>query len=228
MRDDEIISRQREAYRANFLVHGDGPLGTYQNNQLTQFLRFETLISRLAPHFGEKATLHDVGSGICDLKKFLDIKGLGESVSYSGTEIVEEMNELARQKYPGIELFNRNFLDDSHNDRYDFVVLSGTFNLPSDVDGPAWGKLCLALVDKMFERADKGIAFNFLTSYRTFSDPTLFYIDPREIFDHITTKHSRFVCLDSAYPLYECTVTAFRKEFMASLFPQPELRKYFR
>lgn len=228
MQTDEIINRQRDAYRSNFLIHGDGPLGTYQNNHLTQYMRFEALIARLAPHFGNGVTLHDVGSGLCDLKHFLNLKGLGETIKYSGTEIVEEMNDLARKKYPDVELFNRDFLDDRHKDQYDFVVLSGTLNLPAGVGDSDWMNLCTGLMDKMFERAKKGIALNFLTSYRTFSDPDLFYIDPRDFFDHATMNLSRFVNLDAAYPLYECTLTVFKKEFIAGLYPQPELAKYFR
>lgn len=228
MEIDEIITRQRDTYRTNFLTHGDSPLGTYQNNQLTQYLRFESLLSRLMPYLDERTTLHDVGAGICDLKQFLDIKGLRDKVTYSGTEIVEEMNDLAREKYPDIKLFNRDFLDERYDDRYDFIVLSGTLNIPGGVDDDDWWKLCLALIDKMFERANKGIALNFLTSYRTFSNPELFYIDPRQAFDHVTTKLSRFVHLEATYPLYECTLTVFRREFVASLYPQPELQKYFR
>jgi hypothetical protein len=222
MEIDEIITRQRDAYRSNFLTHGDSPLGTFQNNQLTQYLRFESLIGRLAPHFSERTTVHDVGSGICDLKHFLDLKGLGRNVVYSGTEIVEEMNDRAREKYPDITLFNRDFIDERYDDRYDFVVLSGTLNIPGNVQHDAWWKFCLTLIDKMFERADKGIAFNFLTAYRTFSNPDLFYIDPRDVFDHVTRKLSNFVHLEAAYPLYECTLTVFRKEFIESLYPNPD------
>lgn len=228
MDDQEILAAQRSVYRTNFLAHGDTPLGTYQNSQLTQYLRFEALIRHIAAHFGEHSTIHDVGSGLCDLYDYLRQVGLADRLTYSGTEIVEEMNELARGKYPGIELLNRNFLDDESYGSYDFIVLSGTLNIHGGVEETAWKDMCLALVDKMFARANKGIAFNFLTSYRTFSNPDLFYFDPREVFDHATTRFSRFVHLDAAYPLYECTVTVFRKDYIASLNGHPDLAKYFR
>jgi len=227
MDEKAIIEAQREAYRTNFLVHGDSPLGTYQNNRVTQYIRFETLLRQIMPHVGPGTSLHDIGSGLCDLYQFLRERGLDGDITYSGTEIVQEMVDLAAAKYPELTLLNRDFLDVDISDRYDFVVLSGTFNIPGGVDGESWKAMCLALIDKMYKHADKGIAFNFLTSYRTFSNPDLYYFDPREIFDHATTNLSRFVHIDAAYPLYECSVTVFKNDYISSLYDHPDLKKYF-
>lgn len=228
MDETSIIEAQRDAYRSNFLLHGDTPLGTYQNNQVTQHLRFDCLIRHLVPHIGPGTTMHDVGSGLCDLYHFLELRDLAHDVSYSGTEIVQDMIDLSLKKYPKLTLFNRNFLDPANNDRYDFVVLSGTFNLLGGVDETAWKAMCLAIIEKMFQSANKAIAFNFLTSYRTFSDPTLYYFDPREIFDFASRKLSRFVNLEASTPLYECTVTVFKKDYLAGFYAHRDLAKYFR
>jgi len=76
--------------------------------------------------------------------------------------------------------------------------------------------------------ADRGIAFNFLSTYRTFSDPLLYYFDPGEIFDFATRNLSRFVFMDASYPLYECTVTVFNKDYMSTFYDHSDLKKYFR
>jgi hypothetical protein len=223
-----IIAAQRSAYRAEFVKHGDTPLGTHQSDRTSLDLRFEALMRNIAPHLGAGATLHDVGSGLCDLYRFLKSSGLDRRIIYSGTEIVQEMIDHAAQKYPELTLGNRNFLDASPDERYDFVVLSGTLNLLAGVHGDEWKRMCLALIQKMYERADRGIAFNFLTSYRTYSDPLLYYFDPKEMFDFATTHLSRFVVLDASYPLYECTVTVFNKNYMSTLYGHDDLKKYFR
>jgi hypothetical protein len=80
----------------------------------------------------------------------------------------------------------------------------------------------------MYLHADRGIAFNFLSSYRTYSDPLLYYFDPKEMFDFATTQLSRFVVLDASYPLYECTVTVFNQDYMAAFYGHDDLKKYFR
>jgi hypothetical protein len=223
-----IIAAQANAYRAEFVKHGDTPLGTHQGDRSSLDLRFEALMRNIAPHLGPRATLHDVGSGLCDLYRFLKSRGLDRRISYSGTEIVQEMIDHAAQKYPEVTLGNRNFLDAGLDERYDFVVLSGALNLLAGLDGDAWKAMCLALIRKMYLHAERGIAFNFLTSYRTYSDPLLYYFDPKEMFDFATAQLSRFVVLDASYPLYECTVTVFNKDYMAALYGHEDLTKYFR
>jgi len=223
-----IIAAQRNAYRAEFMEHGDSPLGTHQGDRTSLDLRFEALMKNVVPHLGPGATLHDVGSGLCDLYRFMKSSGLDRRVAYSGTEIVQEMIDHAALKYPELTLRNRNFLDAAIDERYDFVVLSGAFNLLAGLDGDEWKNMCLALIRKMYLHADRGIAFNFLTSYRTYSDPLLYYFDPREMFDFATTHLSRFAVLDAASPLYECTVTVFNKDYMSTVHGHDDLKKYFR
>ena len=223
-----IIAAQRNAYRAEFVRHGDTPLGTHQGDRTSLDMRFEALMRNIVPHLGADATMHDVGSGLCDLYGFLKSGGLDRRITYSGTEIVQEMIDHAAQKYPEVTLHNRNFLDRDIDERYDFVVLSGTLNLLAGVEGEQWKRMCLALIKKMYAHADRGIAFNFLTTYRTYSDPLLYYFDPREMIDFATTHLSRFVVLDTSYPLYECTVTVFTKSYMSTVYDHSDLKKYFR
>jgi hypothetical protein len=223
-----IIAAQRDAYRTEFVKHGDTPLGTHWGSRTSLDLRFDALMKNVVPHLGLGATLHDVGSGLCDLYGFMKSSGLDRRIAYSGTEIVQEMIDHAAQKYPELPLRNRNFLDADITERYDFVVLSGTFNLLAGLDGDEWKTMCLALIRKMYLHADKAIAFNFLTSYRSYSDPLLYYFDPREMFDFATTHLSRFAVLDAASPLYECTVTVFNKDYMSTVHGRDDLKKYFR
>jgi hypothetical protein len=228
MDDQAIIDAQRESYRANFLKHGGVPQGTYQNDLLTQHIRYAALLRHLQPHFEQGVTIEDLGAGVCDLYDYLRTQGLDGTVTYSATEIVQEMVDYARAKYPALEILNRNFLDLDNEKRYDFVVLSGALNLLGGVGEDEWRRMCLALIEKMFGSASRGIAFNFLTSYRTFSDGRLCYFDPREMFEFSTLNLSRFVHLDASYPLYECTITVFQKEYVLRQNSNPDLKKYFR
>ena len=223
-----ILAAQRSAYRTSFLAHGDTPKATLQNDRLTQHIRFANLIREISPFFESGTTIHDIGSGLCDFYEFLKQEGLDKNCTYSGTEIVDDMNKLARRKFPELTLSNRNILDSDVVDQYDFCVASGTFNLLSGVAEDDWRNLCYSLIEKMFRMSCKGIAFNILTSYRTFSDPTLCYFDPTSVFNFVSTRLSRFVSIHASGPLYEVTVTVLQKEFVASQFPQKSLGKYFR
>ena len=170
-------------------------------------------------------SIHDVGAGLCDLHRYLREEGI-EHV-YSGTDVVQEMVDHAREKYPEISLHNRDLLSDEVPDRHDFVVLSGLFNLPGTTDPEEWKRFVLQMVDRMYAMAEVAVAFNFLSAYRTFTDPELFYIDPAEILDHCMKGLSRFVILDHGYPLFECTATIFRPEFVEQQYEAGTFGKYF-
>jgi len=59
-----------------------------------------------------------------------------------------------------------------------------------------------------------GISFNFLTSYCTYFNESLFYLDPSKVLKFCIENLSRFVILDHCYPLYEYTVTVFSKDYI--------------
>lgn len=225
MSDPTILRNQIEVYRRAFLEHGDSPKATFNVSREAQGLRFERL-TRFLREAKAPFSLHDVGAGLCDLHRHLLERGVEHA--YSGTEIVQEMVDAARKKYPEITLHNRDILRDDVIDRHDFVVLSGLFNMPGTTNRDSWGRFVFALLRKMYEMADVAIAFNFLTAYRTFSDPSLHYLDPREVLDFCMRDLSRFVVLDHGYPLFECTATVFKPGFVESSHSTEPFRKYFR
>ena len=221
----EVVQEQRRLYGENFALHGDTPRGIFWNNRETQRLRFEKLLHHFATPSRQFA-LHDVGCGVCDLHGYLLEKGILHD--YSGTEIVPEMIAAAKAKYPGVVLHNRDILSGEVSDRYDVVVLSGALNLPGRIPRSAWEAFCFRMIERMFSMCRQGIAFNFLTTHSTFTDPSLFYMNPAEVLEVCVRRLSRFVFLDHAYPLYEHTVTVLRKEFVRGLYPGSAMDKYFR
>jgi SAM-dependent methyltransferase len=219
-----IRSAMQAAYGRQLRAHGDSPQATFQNDRTTQELRFERLLRGLLPAPGA-VSVHDVGCGLCDLHAYLQQRGVAHE--YSGSEIVPEMAELARRKYPGLTVAERDITEPPCAETYDIVVLSGTFNLPGVVERGDWDRHCRATLEQMFAMARRGIAFNFLTTYNTFSSPELHYMDPLSILDFCQRQLSRFVVVDHAYPLYEATVTVLREEPVRSRYGEAELAKYF-
>ena len=225
MNSDKIIKAQLDAYRPNFIEHGDKPQGTFQNNSETQRLRFDRIIRQF--RLQEKAYLiHDIGCGTCDLHQYLN--DLSIQHRYYGTEIVPEMIEAAKAKFPNIEVKNHDLLKDKDIPLADITLLSGTLNLLAGASEEEWKEFSFELIKKMFEHSRVGISFNVLTSYRTFSDPTLAYFNPSEVFEFCMKNLSRFVLLDHAYPLYEFSVTVFHKEYMRQEFNLPAFEKYLK
>jgi hypothetical protein len=220
--NDSITERQRKAYKEAFLKYGATPMGTFQNNKETQYLRFERLIKNVVEDL-HGSSIHDVGSGICDFHKFLLEKKTDHT--YSGSEIVGEMTDHSLRQYPEIKLFHGDFLQ-IENEYYDFIFLSGTLNLKLNIDVAEWHDWALEIVAKMFKHATKAVSFNCLTANNTFSEKDLMYFVPQEIFDFCLKNLSRFVVLDNCYPLYEFTVTVFRPEYIKEKYDHESFSKY--
>lgn len=226
MNSDKIIADQVRTYRDNFLKHKDSPLGTYQNDRETQHQRFERIVKPFREILKENISFHDFGCGVCDLHEYMISQNIKHN--YSGTEVLAEMIEHARKKFPSIKLFNRDVLKENVTDRYDIVVFSGGLYLPGSIPQDEWREFVFRIVDKLFEMCRIGISFNLLTSYSTYQDKNLFFLDPKEMFDYCCKNMSRFVSIDQSYPLYEWTISVFRKEYIAAKYPQPEFKKYLK
>lgn len=221
---DKVLREQRRLYGANFEVHSDSPQGTFQNDRETQNLRFERLFRQILPQ-DEPVSIHDVGCGVADLHGYLLERGIQHR--YSGSEIVQSMVDVAMSKYPDIEVFNHDVLKADAPEEYDFVVLSGVFNIPGDVPGSDWVEFCHAMVEKMYAMCRMGIAFNFLTSYNTYSVDDLSYFDPTKFFDFCIRRLSRFVILDHGFPLYESSITVFKPAYIRARYSNDKFAKYF-
>jgi hypothetical protein len=222
----DIIKKQIEVYQKSFLEHGDTPKGTNQNDRDTQNVRFQKLLKNILDIHKAKFTIHDFGSGLCDLHKYMLDNNIEHE--YSGTEIVPEMVETSQKKYPGIKVYNRDIFNDKMTDTYDFNVVCGTFYIPGNVKHNEWKEFILKSVKKLFEISNCGISFNLLTTHKTRTDESLFYMDPQEAFDFCVKNLSRFVLIDHSMPLYEYTTTVFKKDYVKSLYSSVAFEKYFK
>lgn len=221
--NNDIIASQIGVYRAQFLEYGDTPDGTFNQSELIQNIRFSNL---LKPLLLKNSSLHDVGCGICDLYEFLSRRN--ESLDYSGTEIVPEMVDLARVKYPELTISTRDILAKNIIDRYDYVVQSGVFNLPGDQNHLSWKAFTRSFIRKMYEMSTKAISFNFLNAQTAqYIHPDMYYEQPSEVLEFCLNSLSRFCIINQSYPLYEFTVTVFNESYLKSQISDPAILRYF-
>jgi hypothetical protein len=226
MSQSKLIEGQLKVYRDNYIRFGDTPEGTFHNSRTTQYLRFSRLIDPLLSFAPEYFSLHDVGAGPADLHKYLLERNIAHR--YSGSEIVPEMVQTASHKFSDIQIYCRAIEEAPANEKYDFVVLCGTFNMPGETLPDEWACFVTDTIRKMYSMCRLGISFNFLTSYNTFSVPDLFYIDPFRTTQFCLKELSRFTSLDHAYPLYEATITVLTKECMKEAYREEHFAKYFK
>ena len=167
-----------------------------------------------------------VGFGVGELHQYLIDAGIPHH--YSGSEMVGEMVEHASKKFPGTELFHRDILEAPSSESYDFLMVSGAFNLRGDAEPGQWKEGVEAVIAKIYSMSRCGIAFNALTSESEYFEEGLAYFDPKAMMDFCCNRLSRFVTLDQSYPLYEYTLTVLTPDFVQKCFSGDEYRKYFR
>lgn len=222
-----IVEQQREFYERLFQQHGHDPRSLDHRDKATQFERF----SRLAQAFRREEgpfTVHEVGCGLGDFGAYLAERC--PWAGYSGSDICGEFVTACQQRLPQGTFLLRDVVQTHGERQYDFLTLSGTFNMRLGASPDAWSTFVLALLDRMYALARKGIAVNFLTTY---CDPEmmrddLHYQDEKQILDHAVERLSRHYELDAGGPLYEYTLRLYRPEYVAALYPAPEFDRYFK
>ena len=225
MDSKNIIENQRGIYNAQIEEYGDSPESTHNQLEEIQHLRFERLLDNIDV-FEEGTTIHDIGCGICDLYHYLKINNA--KAIYSGTDIVPAMKELAEKKFPRINYFIRDIIQDKFEDCYDYIVLSGTFNLPGNTNKDEWRIFTRQMISSMYSMSNKGIVFNFLTDKADFFNPQMYYESIEDVSDFCVKNLSRHVIIDHAYPLYEFTCTVLKPEVIEKRYNHKTFRKYFK
>ena len=225
MKSNKVIQDQRKIYNEQIKKYGDSPQSTHNQLSEIQNLRFERLIMNLKLD-QEANTLHDVGCGICDLYQYLKENNL--PYLYSGTDIVPAMKTLSEKKYSQIQYSIRDIIDEKISDKYDFVVLSGTFNLPGSVKREEWKEFTRKMIVAMYQISNKGIAFNFLTQKADYYHKDMYYESVDEILEFCVKNLSRHVIIDHAYPLYEFTCTVIKPEDVKKKYNSKVFEKYFK
>jgi hypothetical protein len=124
------------------------------------------------------------------------------------------MKQLAVDKFPEIKYYIRDILEDEVFDKYDFLVLSGTFNLPGQTDFKEWNLFTRRIISKMYSMSNCAVSFNFLSSNADYFHEKMYYENPNSILDFCLQNLSRFVIVDHSYALHEFTITVFNEDYI--------------
>lgn len=200
-----------EHYQSLLAKHGDSPQALQYRDAETQIARFKILSEIASP-------LHsvlDVGCGLGHL--YLYLKSVGFTGKYLGVDIVPEFAEMAAKNFKdekNVEIKLASGLDPLPNGN-DFVMLSGVFNnrMPDNKS------FMEATLHRMFVAAEKGIAFNAMTSYVDYHDENLYYVDPMEVFAFCKNELGGHPVLRHDYVLSE---NGFPFEFAVYVYKEPQ------
>lgn len=189
---EEDDRRNIEHYAERVEQHGDSPRSLDWISRESQEVRFSVL-SEIASL--EDTRILDVGCGTGDFYGWLRDRGV--EVEFVGVDITPEMVEFARSRYPGADFYVRNLLEESIGELrpFDYVFSSGIFTYRSHKPF----QFLKAMVQRMFDIAEQGLAFNALSTRGEQSQHREFYADPvetlsfcHELTPWLTLRHDYF------------------------------------
>lgn len=154
-------------------------------------------------------TILDVGCGLGHLLDYFAERGITPK-RYVGIDISPSMIAKAKELHvvDNVEFYVKNI--DSVNEKFDYVICSGTLNIKVDTPSPVWREWVLKSIDKMFNIANIGVAFNMIPiDIAEYYEDRVFYADPVSIFAHCR-ELTRYLQFRSDYPLYEFTMYLYK------------------
>lgn len=198
-----VLTKVENYYSGKLAQFGPVPRGVDWNDEASQVLRFEQLLTVCRGQVS--FSINDHGCGYAGL--FAYMSGRHAEFTYHGFDVSHSMITAAKHRYG--DRSNASFSVASTAERSaDFTVASGIFNVKLDTPETEWLTYILDVLSDMDRTSGHGFAFNCLTSYsdreRMRSD--LYYADPRFLFDHCKRNLSRHVALLHDYGLYEFTI----------------------
>lgn len=187
-------------YRRSFLAHKGEPEAVHSSAD-GQLMRFEKLIE-IANLSGQR--ILDLGCGQGDL--YAHLAKRFSNFTYEGIEVVPEMVEYAREKYPGIKFSCRNILSEPLARQYDYALLCGLFNIHIP-DCTSFMKQFLVAA---FAACEKGLGFNFISSYVNYETPDTTYHNPQSVLEFCLENLSPKVNLYHHYGRADVAIFVYR------------------
>jgi SAM-dependent methyltransferase len=158
-------------FRLHVRLYGNDWRALGWQSRYTQYRRFAVL-AEVGPLAHTR--LLDIGCGLGDLYGYLQMHDI--PVTYTGYDLLPEMVAHARQRYPAARFEVCDVLQGFGEERFDYIVSSGAFNINF---GDNLGAVQQVLRN-MVQRCTRGAAINFLKRTADASrDPIFQYYDPQ-------------------------------------------------
>jgi len=187
---NKVIQR----YNERLEKYGDDPktLGWFKGRQPLRF--------KILAEIGilDGSSVLDVGCGFGDLFNFL--RNLGINVNYTGIDINPDIIKLAREKNPELRFEVLDFDKEEIDGKFDWVVSSGIFNYKLTDNA----RFTRNMLEKMFLKAEKGIAADFMSTHVDYQEEETNYTDPEEIFKFCKGLSKRVVLRHDYLPFEFC------------------------
>jgi SAM-dependent methyltransferase len=209
--EQEVPENQKRIvakYRQAFAKHGAVPAALFWPKG-RQNRRFGALSKNLPPD--GSISILDFGCGFGDMSAFVAAARPALQIEYLGIDIVPEFIQEAKARYP-----KQNFSCDadifSRDVSFDYVFVSGAFNLRYFDDEDANERYVFSLMSKLFDIAQIELAVDFMRTDVDFRQAEAHHQNPTSLLQFTEKSLSRYFLVDASYLPYEYCLHLFREE----------------
>ena len=205
---ESVTKRFKDHYESTFSKFGASSKGVDWGKDEDVVLRYENMLSVIREDVSSNVSILDVGCGYGGLLEFARKQGV--SMHYTGIDVAENMVSYARNHFTECEFLIGDVLHYDFDQHFDYVVCNGILTQKLAATNREMDEFANALILKMFELCNSGIAYNIMSNKVNFMVENLYYRSPIEMLEFCLNNISTKVRIDHAYPIYEYTVYAYR------------------
>jgi len=163
-------------YNKRFSQHQNTPKGVFWNSKLSQDLRLNIILDKIIDNSkSDTFTMADIGCGYGRCFEIIKERNLQDKIKYSGFDINKNFISFCKNN---IKLKQANFyVDISPSQQFDYVVMSGTYNLSPTNNLKLWESYIKKNLKSNWKNVDKAMIFNCLVDKERKIKNKLYYTE---------------------------------------------------
>jgi len=196
-------------YEACFEEFGDSHLGVDWPNKADAETRYRVMLEVIREKTG-RVTLLDFGCGLSHLYEYI-LKIDMNDVEYAGLDVSEKFVQASKTKFPKNTYYCVDILQEADSiPNFDYVVMNEIFTEKRDLSFDEMFSYFKRVVRKMFEKANRGIAFNVMSKHVDWERADLFHVPFDIMAAFLTRELTRKFVIRNDYGLYEYTTYVYK------------------
>lgn len=191
--------------------HGDTFKGADWPNENDAIARYQIMLDVIKGD--DKINLLDFGCGTGKLYEYLlNRNEYYTEINYSGLDISSKIIERAKIKFPKTNFYCFDFLEIDLNtiQNFDYILLNGVFTEKINLTFDEMWLYFKSLITRVFEKSNKGIAFNVMSKSVDWERDDLFHLPLDLLSDFLCKDISRNFIVRNDYGLYEYTTYIYK------------------
>ena len=194
-----------EHYDNCFKQHGDNNLGVDWPNYKDTLIRHQVMFDLIRQ---ENPTLLDFGCGLGHFYEWLSTQTY--SPKYSGLDINISFTDACKTKYPNLDFYNIDIMQNEDIPNFDYIVCNGTFTEKRTLTQNEMMEFFTSIIKKLWNKCNHGLAFNLMSKHVDWEREDLFHVGLDELGWFLKNNLSRNFIIRNDYKLYEYTAYVYK------------------